>query len=78
MVYCAGVLYLSTEGKMRERLNRYEWILLVLGVVTFWALRIAYWTGTSEAMFSDMADFDATARGILSDFNFNLMLLLGM
>jgi hypothetical protein len=42
-----------------------------LGCVSFWVSRYWYWSITEELPFSDMADFDSTARTILSSFCFD-------
>jgi hypothetical protein len=45
---------------------RFARVLAVLAVaLLFWALRLRYWTTTFEVPFSDMADFERVARGLL-------------
>lgn len=45
-------------------------VALTIGVLLFWFLRLAYWSATAETPFSDMANFDNTAHGIASSWNF--------
>jgi len=44
---------------------------LWLGLLTFWALRLVYWSSVSEPPFSDMADFERIAYGVLDHFDFS-------
>ena len=48
----------------------YKWLFLA-GCAAFWVSRYWYWSITEEVPFSDMADFDITARTILSSFCFD-------
>lgn len=43
---------------------------MVLGVLAFWGLRIAYWRTTFELPFSDMEDYVRVARGVLASWDF--------
>jgi hypothetical protein len=45
-------------------------VAFLAAFVAFWVLRAAYWSRVEEAPFSDMAGFDAVARGIATSFDF--------
>jgi len=45
-------------------------LLFLLGCLTFWGIRVYYWSITVEEPFSDMADYVRIAHGILTAFDF--------
>jgi hypothetical protein len=62
---------LMSDSRVRPHLPfTFERVLLVAGVVVFWALRALYWRGVDELPFSDMADFERIALRVLREWSF--------
>lgn len=56
---------------MTRPMGQRAWTAAFLAAfAAFWVLRAAYWSRVDEAPFSDMANFDAVARGIVTSFDF--------
>lgn len=63
-----SMLHISNDNFSNGALAK---LLFIVGCVAFWVSRYWYWSITEEVPFSDMADFDHTARTILSSFCFD-------
>jgi hypothetical protein len=54
-----------------QKVSFAHFVIFGITIFLFWGLRVLYWSTTTELPFSDMANFDSTARGVATSWNYD-------